>query len=129
MQISIRPLRVEDARAVVDAEDDETVRWLSEEKSTIRGTEEYIARLARDAEQGKPKRAFGIWLDGHCVGTIDDDLKCPGFRSVVRRSRARSSWGECRTLRPLRGCGSRELRGAGPCSTSGPIPSWRARPR
>lgn len=73
MQIAIRPLRLEDARAVVDAEDDETVRWLSEEKSTIRGTREYIARLARDAEKGKVKRAFGIWLDDHCVGTIDYD--------------------------------------------------------
>ena len=31
---------------------------------------------------------------------------------MVRRSRARSSWGECRTLRPLLGCGSLELRGA-----------------
>lgn len=73
MRISIQPLRREDARAVVDAEDDETVRWLSEEKSTIRGTEEYISRLARDAKQGKPKRAFGIWLDGRCVGTVDYD--------------------------------------------------------
>lgn len=56
-------------------------------------------------------------------------LKRPGLRSVVRRSRARSSCGECRPLRPLRGCGSRELRGAGTYSTSGPSPSWRARPR
>ncbi|MGP9683046.1 GNAT family N-acetyltransferase [Brachybacterium sp. AOP3-A1-3] len=73
MQISIEPLRLEDARAVVDAEDEQTVRWLSEEKSTIEGTTEFIAQLSRDAELGKPKRVFGIWLDGHCVGTVDFD--------------------------------------------------------
>lgn len=73
MEISIQPLRLEDARAVVDAEDEQTVRWLSEEKSTIEGATEYIAQLARDANQGKPKRAFGIWLDGRCVGTVDFD--------------------------------------------------------
>ena len=56
-------------------------------------------------------------------------VKRPGFCSVVRRSRARSWRSECRTLRRLLGCGSRELRGAGPCSTSGPSPSWQARPR
>lgn len=73
VQISIEPLRLEDAQAVVEAEDEQTVRWLSEEKSTIEGTTEFIAQLARDAEQGKPKRVFGIWLDGFCVGTVDFD--------------------------------------------------------
>lgn len=73
MHISIEPLRLEDARAVLEAEDEQTVRWLSEEKSTIEGTTEYIAQLARDAEQGKPKRVFGVWLDGRCVGTVDFD--------------------------------------------------------
>ena len=55
-------------------------------------------------------------------------VKRPGFRSVVRRSRARSSWGGCRTLRLPRGCGSRELRAGGRGSTSGPSPWWRFRP-
>ena len=49
------------------------MRWLSEKKSTLEGTSEYIAQLAREAEQGKPKRVFGIWLDGRCVGTVDYD--------------------------------------------------------
>ena len=49
------------------------MRWLSEQKSTLEGTSEYIAQLAREAEQGKPKRVFGIWLDGRCVGTVDYD--------------------------------------------------------
>ncbi|MGP5307057.1 GNAT family N-acetyltransferase [Brachybacterium alimentarium] len=73
MQITIEPLRLEDARAVVEAEDEETVRWLSEEKSTVEGTTKFIARLAREAEQDKPKRVFGICLDGAFVGTIDFD--------------------------------------------------------
>ena len=73
MHISIEPLRPEDARAIVEAEDDLTVRWLSEQKSTLEGTSEYIARLAREAEQGKAKRVFGIRLDGRCVGTVDYD--------------------------------------------------------
>lgn len=73
VQISIEPLRPEDAPALVAAEDEQTVRWLSEEKSTVAGTSEYIAQLARGAEQGRRKRAFGIWLGGHCVGTVDYD--------------------------------------------------------
>ncbi|WP_157975671.1 GNAT family N-acetyltransferase [Brachybacterium sp. YJGR34] len=73
MQVSIEPLRLEDARAIVEAEDEQTVRWLSEAKSTVEGTTEFIAQLARDAERGKPKRVFGIWLDGTFVGTIDFD--------------------------------------------------------
>jgi len=73
MQISIELLRVEDAAALVDAEDDAMIRWLSEEQSTVAGTAEYIAKLARDAAQGRTKRAFGIWADGRCVGTVDSD--------------------------------------------------------
>ncbi|MGP9539207.1 GNAT family N-acetyltransferase [Brachybacterium sp. AOP43-C2-M15] len=73
MQISIEPLRLEDAAALVDAEDDATIRCLSEEKSTVAGTAEYISQLVRDAEQSRAKRAFGIWADGRCVGTVDFD--------------------------------------------------------
>lgn len=73
MQISIAPLRIEDARAVVDADDEHTVRWLSEGESTVEGTAAFIAQLVHDAENGKAKRAFGIWLDGRCVGTVDCD--------------------------------------------------------
>ncbi len=56
-------------------------------------------------------------------------VKRPGFRSVVRRSRARSSWCECRPLRLPLECGSRAPRGAGSCSTSGPSPSSPTRLR
>ncbi|GAB4097507.1 hypothetical protein GCM10028787_29820 [Brachybacterium horti] len=73
MQISIAPLRIEDARAVVDAEDEHTIHWLSGGESTVEGTAAYIAQLVHDAENGKAKRAFGIWLDGRCVGTVDYD--------------------------------------------------------
>lgn len=73
MHVSIQPLRVEDAAAIVDAEDDETVRWLSGQPSTTEGTAAYVARLAVDAASGKGKRAFGIWVDGQCVGTVDYD--------------------------------------------------------
>lgn len=73
VQISIEPLRPEDASAIVAAEDEQTVRWLSESTSTVRGTARYIAQLDRDAEQYRRKRAFGIWLDGTCVGTVDYD--------------------------------------------------------
>jgi RimJ/RimL family protein N-acetyltransferase len=73
MLVSIHPLRVEDAPAIVDAEDDRTVRWLSGGRSTIEGTAAYVVRLASDAADGKGKRAFGIWLDGQCVGTVDYD--------------------------------------------------------
>lgn len=73
MQISIEPLRPEDAPAIVAAEDEQTVRWLSESTSTVRGTARYIAQLDRDATRGRRKRAFGIWLDGTCVGTVDYD--------------------------------------------------------
>lgn len=73
MHVAIHPLRVEDAPAIVDAEDDRTVRWLSGGRSTIEGTAAYVDRLATDAAGGKGKRAFGIWLDGQCVGTVDYD--------------------------------------------------------
>lgn len=39
----------------------------------MEGTAAYIAQLVHDAENGKAKRAFGIWLDGRCVGTVDYD--------------------------------------------------------
>ncbi len=58
---------------MVAAEDELTVRWLSGGHSTVAGTAEYILRLDRAAEQGRPKRAFGIRLDDRCVGTIDVD--------------------------------------------------------
>lgn len=73
MDISLAALRPEDAQAIVDAEDHLTVRWLSEGESTLEGTEQYIVQLARDAEQGKRKRAFGVWADGRCVGTVEFD--------------------------------------------------------
>ncbi len=71
--VQIHPLRPEDAQAVVDAEDEHTVRWLSGGVSTLAGTQAYIERLAVDVATGASKRAFGIWLDGQCVGTVDFD--------------------------------------------------------
>ena len=76
--VSLAPLRPEDAQAIVDAEDHLTVRWLSEGESALEGTEQYIVQLARDAEQGRRKRAFGIWADGRCVGTVDFDPDVTG---------------------------------------------------
>ncbi|UEJ84266.1 GNAT family N-acetyltransferase [Brachybacterium halotolerans subsp. kimchii] len=73
MDISLRPLRREDAHAIVAAEDDATVRFLSGGRSTVQGTEEYVDRLHREASEGRSKRAFGIWADGTCVGTVDYD--------------------------------------------------------
>ncbi|MCG7310357.1 GNAT family N-acetyltransferase [Brachybacterium sp. ACRRE] len=73
MDITLRPLRREDARAIVAAEDDATVRFLSGGRSTVQGTEEYVDRLEREAADGRSKRAFGIWADGACVGTVDFD--------------------------------------------------------
>ncbi|MFC0673699.1 GNAT family N-acetyltransferase [Brachybacterium hainanense] len=73
MEISLAPLRPADAPAIVEAEDALTVRWLSGGESTVEGTAAYIDRLARDAEAGRAKRAFGIWAEGCCVGTIDYD--------------------------------------------------------
>lgn len=75
MHISVEPLRLEDAAAIVDAEDDQTVRWLSGGTSTVEGTENYIDQLARKAEHGASKRAFGIWVDGRCIGTVDVDAE------------------------------------------------------
>ena len=73
MHVDVAPLRPEHAEAIVDAEDDATMRWLSGGRSTVDGTTDYIARLARDAEQGASKRAFGIWVDGALVGAADFD--------------------------------------------------------
>ncbi|MGJ9426686.1 GNAT family N-acetyltransferase [Nesterenkonia halotolerans] len=73
MDIALRPLLIEDAASIVAAEDDETVRWFSGGRSTVEGTRAYIGRLCEDAAAGSPKRAFGIWGDGECVGTIDYD--------------------------------------------------------
>lgn len=67
------PLVVDDARAVVDAEDDDIIRWLSGGRSTLDGTRAYIERLDREAAAGASKRAFAIRVDGVCVGTIDVD--------------------------------------------------------
>lgn len=76
MTVSIRPLRREDVPAIVAAEDEATVRWLSEQPSTIEGTEAYVVRLDADARRGKGKRAYGIWVEGTCVGTVDYDPDC-----------------------------------------------------
>lgn len=73
MDISLAPLRPEDAAAIVAAEDALTVRWLSGGESTLEGTEEYIRGLDEAAGNGAGKRAFGIWADGRCVGTVDYD--------------------------------------------------------
>lgn len=73
MRVTLQPLRPSDAAAVVAAEDEATVRWLSGGRSTVEGTADFVRRLDREAEQGAAKRAFGIWLDGACVGTADYD--------------------------------------------------------
>ncbi|WFN92751.1 IS256 family transposase [Gordonia sihwensis] len=91
-------------------------------------------RLRTKVTKGPGSRAAGLAMAYKLIEAAQVkwravNVKRPGFRSVVTRSRARSSWCECRSLRRSPGCGSRELRGAGRCSTSGPSPSWRAQPR
>lgn len=61
---------------------------------------------------------LGLALTVKLWGLVAIVMKRPGFRSVVRRSRARSSVGECRTLRLRLGCDNRVPRGAVWCSTS-----------
>lgn len=73
MKITVEPLRVEDAEAMVAAEDEETIRWLTGGRSTIEGTREYVRRLAENARAGSTKRAFTIRVDDECVGSIDHD--------------------------------------------------------
>lgn len=73
MQITVEPLRLEDAEAIVAAEDEETIRWLTGGRSSVEGTREYVRDLDRRAENGSTKRAFCIWVDGECVGSIDYD--------------------------------------------------------
>ncbi|GAA1489510.1 GNAT family N-acetyltransferase [Brachybacterium sacelli] len=73
MTITVEPLRVEDAGAMVAAEDEETIRRLTGGRSTIEGTREYVRRLAENALAGSTKRAFTIRVDGECVGSIDHD--------------------------------------------------------
>ncbi|WP_193104449.1 GNAT family N-acetyltransferase [Brachybacterium sp. FME24] len=73
MEITVRPLQVEDAEAMVAAEDEETVRWLTGGRSTVEGTRRYVRHLETRAATGSTKRAFTIRVDGHCVGSIDHD--------------------------------------------------------
>jgi RimJ/RimL family protein N-acetyltransferase len=73
VDVTVEPLRHEHAAAIVAAEDDETIRWLSGGRSTVVGTEAYVDRLAREAAAGAGKRAFAVLVDGDCVGTIDYD--------------------------------------------------------
>lgn len=75
MIVLLKPLRIQDAEAVVAAEDRLTVRWFSGGVSTVAGTRAYVERLISAAEQGSTKRAFGIWVEGACVGTIDYSLE------------------------------------------------------
>ena len=73
MTITVGPLRVEDAEAMVAAEDEETIRRLTGGRSTVEGTREYVHRLAENARAGSTKRAFTIRVDDECVGSIDHD--------------------------------------------------------
>lgn len=69
----MQPLLVEDAEAMVAAEDDATVRWLTGGRSTVEGTRRYVQLLEQRAAAGSTKRAFTIRVDGQCVGSIDHD--------------------------------------------------------
>ncbi|WP_165831729.1 GNAT family N-acetyltransferase [Brachybacterium endophyticum] len=71
--ITLHPLTPDDAAAIVAAEDESTIRFLSGGRSTVDGTRAYIERLDREAAAGKRKRTFGIWVEGSLVGTIDYD--------------------------------------------------------
>lgn len=75
MTVVVKPLRVEDAEAVVAAEDHLAIRWFSGGTSTVEGVREYVESLLAAANAGSTKRAFGIWVDGACVGTIDYSLE------------------------------------------------------
>lgn len=64
MQITVEPLRLEDAEAILAAEDEETIRWLTGGRSSVESTREYVRDLDRRAVNGSTKRAFCIWVDG-----------------------------------------------------------------
>lgn len=73
MDVELRPLRAQDARAHRDGEDDLTVRWLSGGRSTVEGTRNYFERLDADlaADPKGAKRSLGVWVDGSLGGYVD----------------------------------------------------------
>lgn len=71
--IELRPLTAADVDAHNAGEDHETVKWLTGEFSTTESTRRHIEMLARNAEHGEGKRAFGVWVDEHLAGYVDFD--------------------------------------------------------
>lgn len=66
-------LSADDAEAHCAGEDEETVRWLTGGYGTIEGTRDYFRMLADNAQAGRGKRGFGVWLDGRLAGYVDCD--------------------------------------------------------
>ncbi len=71
--IELRPLTEADVEAHNRGEDEETIRWLSESRSTTRATADHFSLLADNARQRSGKRGFGVWLDGVLAGYVDCD--------------------------------------------------------
>lgn len=73
MSVELRPLREEDAQAYHAGEDDEIVRWLSGRRAPVEGVRGYFAGLVRNAEAGRGKHAYGLWLEGRLAGYLEVD--------------------------------------------------------
>lgn len=72
-EVTVTPLRLEDAEAIVAAEDEATRRWLTGGRSTLETTRDHVLRLDAAAARGSTKRAFAMRVDGAVVGSIDFD--------------------------------------------------------
>ncbi len=60
MRVTLQPLRPSDAAAVVAAEDEATVRWLSGGRSTVEGTADYDPDVTDGLEPGDVNIAYGV---------------------------------------------------------------------
>lgn len=71
--VQLRALRADDAEAHHAGEDEQTVRWLSGGWAPVEGVRSYFEWLARNAAEGRGKRAFGVWVNGRLAGYIEFD--------------------------------------------------------
>jgi RimJ/RimL family protein N-acetyltransferase len=73
VEIRLAALTADDAAAQCAGEDGATVRWLTGGYGTVEGTQDYFRMLADNAQAGRGKRGFGVWLDGRLAGYVDCD--------------------------------------------------------
>jgi RimJ/RimL family protein N-acetyltransferase len=73
VEIRLAALTTDDAAAQCAGEDEATVRWLTGGYGTVEGTQDYFRMLADNAQAGRGKRGFGVWLDGRLAGYVDCD--------------------------------------------------------